>query len=390
MMSNRVRLPLEGLVVVDFSTLLPGPLATEILAQAGARVVKIEKLGTGDDMREYQPRWGSSSANFALLNAGKESVAIDLKSPDAQSSIKSLIAGADVLIEQFRPGVMARLGLDYESVNRINPRIIYCSISGFGQSGSKRDVAAHDLNYLAETGLLSLSMGRADAPVVPPALIADVAAGTFPAVMNILLALHHRNATGNGSYLDIAMTDTLFTFHYWAIGRAQASGQWPRPGGELVTGGSPRYNLYPTRDGRVVAAAPIEQKFWENFCDVIGLEDRFCHDEENPAATLQRARELIGAKDSTAWASRFAGVDCCCNIVRTLEEAMNDPHFISRGLFGARVKDAGGAEMGALPLPLALVFRDSSKTSSHVPSLGEHNRKVFDRASGALSRSESP
>lgn len=386
-MSNRVRLPLEGLVVVDFSTLLPGPLATEILASAGARIIKIEKPGKGDDMREYEPRWGSTSANFALLNAGKESVAIDLKSPDVQGSIKSLIGKADVLIEQFRPGVMARLGLDYENVNRINPRIIYCSISGFGQGGPKRDTAAHDLNYIAETGLLSLSMGSLGAPVVPPALIADIAAGSFPAVMNILIALYHRNTTGKGCYLDIAMTDALFTFHYWGIGRAQASGKWPRPGGELVTGGSPRYNLYPTQDRHVVAAAPIEQKFWENFCDVIGLEYEFRHDEKNPAATLQRTRELIGSKESTYWASRFSGVDCCCNIVRTLEEAMNDPHFIGRGLFGTRVHGAGGVEMAALPLPLAPVFRDSGKTSSHVPSLGEHNLRVFDHAAGASSRS---
>jgi crotonobetainyl-CoA:carnitine CoA-transferase CaiB-like acyl-CoA transferase len=376
MMGNSVR-PLEGLLVVDFSTLLPGPLGTEILVQAGARVVKIERPGSGDDMREYQPRWGSSSTNFALLNAGKESISIDLKSPEALRSVKSLIARADVVIEQFRPGVMARLGLDYESVKQKNPRIVYCSISGFGQQGPKRDVAAHDLNYIAETGLLALSMGPVDAPVVPPALIADIAAGTFPAVMNILLALYQRHATGKGCYLDMAMTDALFTFHYWGIGRAQASGEWPRPGRELVTGGSPRYNLYPTSDGRVVAAAPIEQKFWDNFCDVIELDDEFRRDEERPAATLQRARELIRAKDSTHWTGRFAGVDCCCNIVRTLEEAMDDPHFIGRGLFSARVQRADGAEMGALPLPLAPVFRSTSEKASRVPSLGEHNSKVL-------------
>jgi alpha-methylacyl-CoA racemase len=376
-MMGKCTRPLEGLLVVDFSTLLPGPLGTEILVQAGARVVKIERPGTGDDMREYQPRWGSTSANFALLNAGKESVSIDLKSTDAQRSIKSLIARADVVIEQFRPGVMARLGLDYESVQQINPRIVYCSISGFGQEGPKRDVAAHDLNYIAETGLLALSMGNADAPVIPPALIADIAAGTFPAVMNILLALYQRNATGKGCYLDMAMTDALFTFHYWGIGRAQAAGKWPRPGGELVTGGSPRYNLYRTRDARVVAAAPIEQKFWDNFCDVIELDDEFRRDEERPAATLQRVRELIGAKGSTHWTRRFAGVDCCCNVVRTLEEAMDDPHFIGRSLFSARVQGADGAEMGALPLPLAPVFRSTFETASHVPLLGEHNYKVL-------------
>ena len=239
--------PLNGLLVIDFSTLLPGPLAAQILAQAGARVIKIEKPEVGDEMRSYEPRWGSISANFAMLNAGKESVSIDLKSADALELLRPLLSDADILLEQFRPGVMARLGLDYETVKRINPRLIYCSISGFGQTGSKSQVAGHDLNYIADTGLLDLSMGPPEARVLPPALVADIAAGAFPAVMNILLALQQRNATGTGCRLDIAMTDALFAFQYWNIGRMQATGESTISGAELVTGGSPRYNLYNTR-----------------------------------------------------------------------------------------------------------------------------------------------
>lgn len=369
--------PLNGLLVIDFSTLLPGPLAAQILAQAGARVIKIEKPETGDEMRSYEPRWGSISANFAMLNAGKESVSIDLKSADALELLRPLLSDADILLEQFRPGVMARLGLDYETVKRINPRLIYCSISGFGQTGPKSQVAGHDLNYIADTGLLDLSMGPPEARVLPPALVADIAAGAFPAVMNILLALQQRNATGTGCRLDIAMTDALFAFQYWNIGRMQATGESTISGAELVTGGSPRYNLYNTRDGRVVAAAPIEQKFWLGFCDAIGLEDELRHDERNPNATLRRVRELIAERESTYWEEKFSDANCCCNIVRRLDEALADPHFVARNLFQAKVREQGGQQMWALPLPLADAFCPRERPTSDVPSLGQHNAKIF-------------
>ena len=167
--------PLQGITVLDFSTLLPGPMATLLLAEAGAEVIKIERPGTGDEMRTYEPRWGRDSVNFALLNRGKKSVALDLKNAEERAKIRPLLEKADILVEQFRPGVMARLGLDYETVATINRKIIYCSITGYGQHGPKHDQAGHDLNYIGDAGLLSLSMGPAESPVVPPALIADIA-----------------------------------------------------------------------------------------------------------------------------------------------------------------------------------------------------------------------
>lgn len=365
--------PLEGLLVLDFSTLLPGPLASEMLVQAGARVLKIERPGNGDDMRGYEPRWGSSSANFAVLNAGKQSIAMDLKNVAARASLRPLIEQADILIEQFRPGVMARLELDYERLSQINPRLIYCSISGFGQNGPKRDIAAHDLNYIAEAGLLGLSHGPAYAPVLPPALIADIAAGSYPAIMNILLALQARHKTGRGCYLDIAMTDNLFPFLYWVLAKHGSTGQFPKPGDELVTGASPRYNLYPTRDGRVVAAAPLEDKFWEAFCDIIELPPALRDDAQAPAAVRERIAALIKARASAEWAKLFAARDCCCVIVKTIEEALADPHFQARGLFSRRVQDGSGANMAAAPMPLAPIFRQSTPESLPVPALGENN-----------------
>src|SRR4051794_13990264 len=160
--------PLQGLLVLDFTTLLPGPLATLWMREAGARVIKIERPPIGDEMREYEPRFGSTSVNFALLNAGKETLGLDLKNDNDRARLDPLLREADVLVEQFRPGVMARLGLDYESLKVVNPGLIYCSITGYGQTGPKAQTAAHDLNYIADTGLLSLVE-----PALPPVLVAD-------------------------------------------------------------------------------------------------------------------------------------------------------------------------------------------------------------------------
>lgn len=191
--------PLEGVKVLDFSTLLPGPVCTLILAEAGAEVIKIERPGAGDEMRTYVPRSGADSVNFALLNRGKQSIAIDLKDPDQRERLMPLIREADVVVEQFRPGVMDRLGLGYEALAQINPGIIYCAITGYGQSGPRSLVAAHDLNYVSESGMLSLTAGADGAPVLPPALIADIAGGAYPAVINILMALRERDRSGRAA-----------------------------------------------------------------------------------------------------------------------------------------------------------------------------------------------
>lgn len=362
--------PLEGIRVLDFSTLLPGPLATLILAEAGAEVIKIERPGRGDEMRSYMPRFGEDSVNFALLNRGKRSVAIDLKAPGAVDRLRPLIASADVVIEQFRPGVMERLGLGFEALRAINPRVIYCAITGYGQSGPRADTAAHDLNYVAESGLLSLSAGVDGAPVLPPALIADIAGGTYPAVINILLALRSRERTGSGCKLDIAMSDNLFTFMYWALGNAWAAGQWPTPGGDLVTGGSPRYQIYRTADGRYLAAAPLEDKFWGNFCELIGLAPELRDDTRDAAATRAAVAQIIAGASADEWRQRLSGQEVCCSIVASLEEALSDPHFRARRLF-ERGLEGGPGRTPALPVPVAEAFRAPGQAG--YPRLGGNN-----------------
>ncbi|MBI3041416.1 MAG: CoA transferase [Betaproteobacteria bacterium] len=363
--------PLEGVRVLDFGTLLPGPLATLILAEAGAEVIKIERPGRGDEMRSYEPKFGADSVNFALLNRGKRSIAIDLKAPGAVDRLAPLIVGADVVVEQFRPGVMDRLGLGYEVLRNINPRLIYCAITGYGQHGPRKDVAAHDLNYVAEAGMLSLAAGADGAPVPPAALVADIGGGTYPAVINILLALRNRERTGEGCKLDLAMADNLFTFLYWALGNGLAAGEWPKPGSDLVTGGSPRYNVYRSKDGKFIAAAPLEQKFWENFCDAIGLPPALRDDAPDPAATKRAVAEIIRGKSAAEWRSRFERRDVCCSVMASIEEALRDAHFAARGVF-ARKLVAGGETITALPVPVAEIFRPRG-TEAGYPALGEAN-----------------
>jgi alpha-methylacyl-CoA racemase len=362
--------PLANLQILDFSTLLPGPMASLILAEAGATVVKIERPVQGDEMRSYHPKLGADSVNFHLLNRGKHSYAIDLKSPAAAQQLAPLIAGADVLIEQFRPGVMQRLGLGYAAVSAINPRIIYCSITGWGQDGPKSQTAAHDLNYMAETGLLALSADRDGRPVLPPVLIADLAGGTLPAVVNILLALRQRDQTGCGAHLDIAMSDSLFTFAYWALGEGFASGKWPRRGAEMLTGGSPRYQIYRTHDGKFLAAAPLEERFWDNFCRIIELAAPLRSSDAPAATVIAAVADLIGRRTAAQWQTAFAGQDVCCSVVNELREAVADPQTVARKLFAGKL-DAAGRSLPALPLPLAPVFRTNQDCRA-APRLGEH------------------
>lgn len=373
-------IPLDGIKVLDFSTLLPGPLATLILAEAGALVIKVERPGRGDEMRSYEPGFGGSSVNFALLNRGKESIEVDLKSPEDRERLRPMVEEADVIVEQFRPGVMDRLGLGYADVSAANPGIVYCSISGYGQTGPRAGVAAHDLNYVTEAGLLGLVSGADGAPVLPPALLADIGGGTYPAVMNILLALILREKTGTGAHLDVSMSDNVFTFLYWALGNGTAAGEWPKPGGELVTGGSPRYNLYRTADGEYVAAAPLEARFWQNFCDALELEDDLRDDARDPEGTRAAVAERIARHPAGYWRERFGEQDVCCSFVRSMEEALRDEHFVARGLFEREVEDEeGGRTIPALPLPVAPGFLRPERRLGY-PALGSSDPSVKDPA----------
>lgn len=367
--------PLSGTLVLDFTTLLPGPLATLMLAEAGAEVIKIERPG-GEDMRRFEPRWEGEAAPFALLNRGKKSLVLDLKNTADRKRLMPLIRRADILVEQFRPGVMARLGLDFARLRKLNPRIVYCSITGYGQKGPRSGEAGHDLNYIGNTGLLSLQPGPPDRPNLPPALIADIGGGTFPAVINILLGLRQRELTGSGCAIDLAMTDAMFTFASPALAVMHATGKAPRPSGERLTGASARYQLYPAKDGKLVACAALEQKFWLAFTAAIGLPAEFADDRRAPSATITAVAKIIASRNSDEWRPILAEADCCATIVASLEEALRDPHFTRRGLFAHHLVAASGAAMPALPVPIDPAFR-ARAIRKGAPTLGADNGRLL-------------
>ena len=367
---------LEGIKVIDFSTLLPGPLASLFLSETGAEVIKIEKPGVGDEIRLSNPQWGEQSVSFSLLNRGKKSLSLDLKDPKNLKILIPILKEADIIIEQFRPGVMKRLGLDYESIKKINQDIIYVSITGYGQYGPKSMVAGHDLNYIGNAGLLSISMGRENDTVVPPALVADIAGGSYPAVINILLALRKRDLNKEGSYIDLSMTENLFPFMFWGLGSGFAHNKWPGNSDGVLSGGSPRYNIYKTSDGSYVAAAPLEDRFWNKFCEAIELPKKFIKMQNDQEKVIEEIRKIIGQKEKNYWLDVFNKADCCCSIVKSIEEAINDNHFKVRKIFENKIINNLGEEIPALPIPVDMQFRKDQKRTS-APSLGDINDQFF-------------
>ncbi len=355
--------PLSGYVVLDFSTLLPGPLAGLIFAEAGAEVIKIEKPG-GEGMRD-------APGEFAMLNRGKRSIEIDLKAAGAFERLRPLIQRADVVLEQFRPGVMKRLGFGYEALAAVNPRLVYCSINGYGSTGPHAMRAGHDMNYLAETGIMRQTAGSDGAPVMPMAPLADLGGGTVPAVINVLLALLQRERTGRGCEIEIAMFDHIFAFMYPAFACRFGNGRWPQPGNARDTGAAPSYSIYRTRDGRYLTLGASEPKFWEAFCEAVSLPPALRHRDRDPEATRAGIAGIIATRDGAEWMRHFQAYDFPAALVLSFEEALSQPHFLARNLLKRRVS-ADGKEITALPVPLAANLRtaDLVRTS---PTLGEGN-----------------
>ena len=359
--------PLTGLNVLDFSTTVPGPLATLALADAGATVVKVERRDGGDPTRRTRPLSGGESLQFTMLNRGKRSLAVDLKDPDDRAAVVELAGKADILVEQFRPGVMDRLGLGYEALSRDNPGLIYCSITGYGQDGPYARRAGHDLNYLAKNGVLSLG-GKDGEPVLPPALIADIGGGTYPALVNILLALLERERTGRGRHLDIAMAEQIFPWISRQLAVLAGDGAAPRPGESSHTGGTPRYGVYRAADGRYVAIAPLEEKFWHGFCKAIDLPAELRATAADAGEVRAAIAERLAKHTSSHWQTVF-GDDSCVDVVRDLGEATADPHFTERGIFAQKLTMADGRTISALPpIPARGFVRDDAGAA---PPLGE-------------------
>lgn len=320
--------PLQGLRILDFSTLLPGPYATMMLADLGAEVVRVESPDRDDLVRNMTPKIGGQSAAFRYLNRGKRSITLDLKHAQAQALVKQMVHDYDIVIEQFRPGVMQRLGLDYASLSAVNPALIYCSVTGYGQTGDYASRAGHDINFLALSGVAS-HMGRADAGPAPLGVqVADIAAGSHPAVVGILAAVIQRNATGQGCEIDISMADNSFALQA-LLGSGALNGEAdPSAESHFLNGGG-FYDFYATRDGRYMAVGSLEPQFKQRLLSALGLEALA---EARDAVLKPAIAEVFAAQSFAHWCAVFAQIDCCVEPVLTVSEAADHPAFSSRGL----------------------------------------------------------
>lgn len=357
--------PLSGMRILDLTSLLPGPLATLMLAEAGAEVLKVERPGIGDAGRVSRLGAQGENIEFAMINRGKSSMALDLKAD--RDRLIELAKQADVLVEQFRPGVMDRLGLGYAALSAINPRLIYCSITGYGQTGPMAKAAGHDLNYVARTGMLAISVDSDGLPVMPQGHFADIGGGTFPAVVNILMALLQREKTGTGCHIDIAMCENSFAWMRRGLAPVLAGRKPPEPGRYPHAGGTPRYAIYPTADG-ALSVAGLEQPFWNCFCDLIGLDAVERDDRADAEAVRGHVARRLLTRTADQWMEIFAGEDVCVEKIVGLEEAVKDPHFEARGVFAKRIALHDGTTIPALPVPISPQFRSDETTG--YPELG--------------------
>ncbi len=327
--------PLANLRILDFSTLLPGPYATMMLADMGAEVLRIEAPDRVDLAKVMPPFDGKFSTTFSYLSRGKQTLQLNLKQPESVERVKQLVQDYDIVVEQFRPGVMDRLGIGYEVLKAINPKLIYCAITGYGQTGPYKDRAGHDINYLAISGVAS-HCGRADSGPPPMGIqIADVAGGSHHAVMGILAAVIKRQETGEGAFIDISMTDAAFALNAMAGAAALAGGQPQKPESGMLNGGT-FYDYYQTRDGRWLSVGSLEPQFSSRLCDTLGLGELKSyalsqkpeHQQDLKAAIKQK----IAERSLAEWQEVFAEVDACVEPGGTIEEAAEHPQLRARGM----------------------------------------------------------
>lgn len=327
--------PLTHLKILDFSTLLPGPYASLILTDLGADTLRVVS-GSRSDMATLMPPFlpGTDiSANAAWLGRGKRSITLNLKKKPAVTIIKKLIAEYDIILEQFRPGVMQRLKLGYEDLKKINPGLIYCSLTGYGQEGSYAKKAGHDINYLARSGLMSYSGTKTHGPVLTGMQIADMAAGSNNTIIAILAAVLHRNHTGKGQYIDISMMDGVVPFNGMTGAAALLDGLNPTREKTILNGGS-LYDFYETKDNEYLSFGGLEPQFFAAFCTAIGcpdlIEGGVMPDDIDQVKS--RVRKTIKTKTKKKWAKVFKNVDACVEPVLTISEALNSPEIKNRGV----------------------------------------------------------
>ena len=372
--------PLDGVRVLDLSRLLPGPFASLLLADLGADVLKIEDTQGGDYARYFPPLGGRMSAVFAALNRDKRALSLDLKQAGGRDVLHRLVSQSDVLIESFRPGVMARLGLGPDVLMTLNPRLIYCAISGYGQDSPLAEKAGHDFNYLAISGLASVT-GAHDEVVLPGLQAADMAGGALYPVVGILAALHERARTGRGRLVDASMTDGVAGLGIMLHAKQFKGVPTDGPGQDELAGALLCYRPWRCADGKTLAVAALEPKFWMVFCAAVGRPDLGTEGYATgprKVAVEAELKTLFSSKTRDAWVEFLRGHDCCVEPVLSLEEARETPHAQARGLFGTHHNTTEGAEfLHLFPNPRLLPGAEPPTEVRPAPRLGEDTRAVL-------------
>jgi crotonobetainyl-CoA:carnitine CoA-transferase CaiB-like acyl-CoA transferase len=362
---------LAGIRVLDLSIWLPGPYCSMILGDLGAEVIKVERRLMGDPSRLAYPFVNHESCHFLTLNRNKKSIALNLKHAEGRKILLKVAATADVVLESFKPGYADEIGIGYEDVRRSNPRVVYCSLSGYGQAGPYAQRAGHDINYAAVGGLLDL-MPPSGSPILPGAQIADLSAALFAAV-GILAALVQRATQGTGTYLDVSMLDSVVSL----LGPSAAAflcGKATSESYKYLVGYLPAYNLYQTSDGRYMALGAIEPAFWTDFCQAIGREDMIAKqfpDESERQAIIAELQQMFARRTQADWIEFFTDKDVCCEPVNALEEALMHPQVQHRGtVFYVGHPTAG--HIGQIGLPIRFDGRSGDYHTAPPPLLGQH------------------
>jgi len=367
--------PLAGLRVLDLTRLLPGPFASLHLADLGADVIKVEDKGAGDYARNAGSIHGGTNY-FQLINRNKRSLCLDLKQAEGIAAFMRLAADADVIIEGFRPGVVDKLGIGYAAVTALNPRIVYCAITGYGQDGPYRERAGHDLNYLGYCGLLDQIGVAGSAPAVPNFQIGDLLGGTLSALVGVLAVIVDARASGHGRYVDVAMTDAVFAHTIFPLLAVLGLGHVLPRGEDLLSGGMPSYGVYATKDGRHFAVSALEPKFWQMLCASIERPDLvpFAFATGSEGLRIRAELEAVFAQRTFAeWTALFEHVDCCVTPVLRFEESLENEQLLARGM----LVEVDGVRQFAPPFKISeLPFA----VRLPAPAAGEHSEEILREA----------
>ena len=366
---------LRGIRVLDLSRLLPGPFLTMLLADMGADVVKIEDTKVGDYLRAFPPAKGGIAGRFLAINRGKRSCALDLKLPAAREAFLKMVERADVVVESFRPGVMDKLGLGYAELSARNPKIVMCSISGFGGTGPYVERAGHDLNYIALSGVLAMTGPAGGAPQMPGIQVADLAGGALWSATAILGALVGRHTTGAGAHLDISMTEGSLALLAAELGNLDAGAKSPSRGTETLNGALACYGVYKTKDARYVSVGALEPKFWVALNQAIGRAPNVAELVGNPAQQQKVRDELASifeTKTAGEWATFFADKDCLVEVVLELDELADHPLHRARGVFFSMDGGEGVGTISQIRTPLG-----TPPDPTPPPRHGQHTDEVL-------------